>query len=70
VNVGDKQYQTAITRYNALYDMQRTWRQQQEFEYLGRQLDGAEHRFNSLRGLTDDYDQLRQMGDLGGVELL
>ena len=35
---------------------------------LGKWLHAAEA--SSIAALTDDYAQLRQMGDLGGVELL
>jgi hypothetical protein len=69
----DKSYWQSVRRWNELgKQATRTWREQQEFEYLGRQLDGAELRYDSLRGLTEDYDEtmaLYQAGNLGPVEL-
>ncbi len=64
------EYLRLLTRYNELFDMQRTWREQQEFEAINRQLEAQE--VGTVRAIVNDYDetmQLYEVGNLGGVEL-
>lgn len=69
--VFDPAYAAQLKRYNALFDMPtRTWRQQQELEWLNRQMDA--HERITLRGLVNDYEeamQLYEAGNLGTVEI-
>lgn len=80
MNVGDAEYKAALRRLNTLqYDGDgRISREQQkhEMDRIKAQLHDAEMRFEAethaptMRDLVDDYEQLRNMGDLGGVEIL
>lgn len=73
MRVGTKEYQTALRRWTHLASMTvRTWEQQQEMESLNRALDAAEAqhtRANVFELVASDYADLRETGNLGGVEL-
>jgi hypothetical protein len=65
-------YQRTLRRWADLLRLQDerglTAQEGRELRTLHEQLHAAEA--SSLAALTDDYAQLRQMGDLGGTELL
>jgi len=64
------EYQRTLRRWAELLRLQDerglTTQEGRELRTLHEQLHAAEA--SSLAALTDDYAQLRQMGDLGGVE--
>lgn len=73
VNVGDKQYKTALAQWSALYRVklanQLTFRQAVQLDALDKQLSAAEARYG-IAPATEDYPEaVRLVGDLGGAEL-
>jgi hypothetical protein len=67
-------YTTNLTRYCELLKLRDsrglTPSEVSELQAVNAELSRIEEvSFRSLRGLTNDYDQLRTIGDLGGIEL-
>jgi len=71
MRVGDEQYRKTLRRWHSLSLLTKpTTRQKNELARVEAALNEAELQAKGFGALTDDYDQLRQMGDLGGVEVL
>lgn len=70
MRVGDERYRQTLRRHTTLCWLDNpTPRQRDERARLGAALDAAELRGSVIAAVTDDYDSVRNAGDLGGVEL-
>ena len=70
MQVGDAQYRKLLRRLTTLQWLDAPMAHQEaEMARIDAMLTEAELKGRSLRGAVEDYEQLRQIGDLGQVEL-
>lgn len=73
MNVGDKQYQTALAKWRELYTVKLanrlTFRQAIQLDALDKQLSAAEAQHGIAPASEDYTEAIRLVGDLGGADL-